>query len=258
MPQPPVGPLRWQPPAPAPPWPGVRDATRLGPALHAGRRSDLELGRHTDEDCLTLNVWTPAGAGGRATRRSWCGSTAAAFINGSGGIYDSRWLAVARRRRRRHAQLPARRAGLPRASRARAGRRGRQLRPGRPAGRAALGARQHRRIRRRPGQGHHRRRVGGRHVGVRPPRRAGVGGTVPGGDHPERAVSGAGRRCPTRSGSASTTRATSVCGDPATAARLPARAAGRQAARAGVVLPDRRRRAQRAGDGDDGAARWIR
>src|SRR6187431_1263948 len=28
---PPVGPLRWQPPAPAPSWPGVRDATRTGP-----------------------------------------------------------------------------------------------------------------------------------------------------------------------------------------------------------------------------------
>ena len=50
---PPVGPLRWQPPAPALAWPGVRDATRFGPRCLQDD-SDLELGRQTDEDCLTL------------------------------------------------------------------------------------------------------------------------------------------------------------------------------------------------------------
>ena len=40
--------------------------------------------------------------------------------------------------------------------------------------------------------------------------------------------------------------------------RVPARAAGRQAAKAGVVLPHRRRRAQRSGDGDQRCCRWIR
>ena len=43
----------------------------------------------------------------------------------------------------------------------------RQLRAARPGGRAALGAAQHRRLRRQPGQGHDRRRVGGRLVDVR-------------------------------------------------------------------------------------------
>ena len=75
-----------------------------------------------------------------------------AFINGSGDIYDARWLAAPRRHRRRHRQLPARRAGLPRPPVARPARRRRQLRAGRPAGRAALGARQHRQLRRRPGK----------------------------------------------------------------------------------------------------------
>ncbi len=33
---PPIGPLRWQPPAPVPAWQGVRDATRYGPAMYPG------------------------------------------------------------------------------------------------------------------------------------------------------------------------------------------------------------------------------
>ncbi len=59
---PPVGPLRWQDPRPASAWEGVRDATAFGPRCMQDLAGDLELGRQTDEDCLTLNVWTPAGA----------------------------------------------------------------------------------------------------------------------------------------------------------------------------------------------------
>lgn len=47
---PPVGDLRWRPPAAAPAWTGDRDASRAGP-----RCQDVE-------DCLTLNVVRPAGA----------------------------------------------------------------------------------------------------------------------------------------------------------------------------------------------------
>src|ERR1700760_4050375 len=43
---PPVGPLRWQPPAPALPWSGVRDATQNGPRCMQDT-SDLEMGRKT-------------------------------------------------------------------------------------------------------------------------------------------------------------------------------------------------------------------
>lgn len=61
---PPVGPLRWKPPTPLATWPGVRDARRFGPACLQPRgpargvyASDIsELG----EDCLSLNIWTPA------------------------------------------------------------------------------------------------------------------------------------------------------------------------------------------------------
>ncbi|PRC62774.1 carboxylesterase, partial [Mycobacterium sp. ITM-2017-0098] len=46
---------------PAPAWDGVRDATSVGPRCMQDLEGDLELGRQTDEDCLSLNVWTPAG-----------------------------------------------------------------------------------------------------------------------------------------------------------------------------------------------------
>jgi para-nitrobenzyl esterase len=67
---PPVGPLRFRPPAPPAPWDGERDATRFGP-ISAQNPSlmDALFGGEAepwDEDCLYLNVWTPnpeAGAG---------------------------------------------------------------------------------------------------------------------------------------------------------------------------------------------------
>jgi para-nitrobenzyl esterase len=56
---PPVGALRWQPPQKAAPWSGVRDATRFGPDPMQAPGSVMR-GPRIDEDCLTLNVWTPA------------------------------------------------------------------------------------------------------------------------------------------------------------------------------------------------------
>jgi para-nitrobenzyl esterase len=55
---PPVGPLRWKPPRPAAPWKDVRSATAFGKACPQG---DDTIGGKLDwdEDCLTLNVWTP-------------------------------------------------------------------------------------------------------------------------------------------------------------------------------------------------------
>ena len=88
---PPVGPLRWQPPAPALPWQGVRDATRFGPRCMQDPSGDLEFGRQTDEDCLTLNVWTPPAGGEHRPVMVWIHG--GAFVNGSGGVYDARWLA---------------------------------------------------------------------------------------------------------------------------------------------------------------------
>ena len=53
---PPVGDLRWKPPHPVESWTGVRSATSYGPAPMQGDRR----GAHMSEDCLYLNVWTPA------------------------------------------------------------------------------------------------------------------------------------------------------------------------------------------------------
>jgi para-nitrobenzyl esterase len=63
---PPVGPLRWRPPQPAPAWPGVRAFTDFGPAcvqpvFRTGSIYAQDVGPQS-EDCLSLNVWTPANA----------------------------------------------------------------------------------------------------------------------------------------------------------------------------------------------------
>ena len=55
---PPVGALRWQPPRPAAPWRGVRPATSYAP--HCPQSPSTFGQASTSEDCLYLNVFTPA------------------------------------------------------------------------------------------------------------------------------------------------------------------------------------------------------
>lgn len=65
---PPVGELRWRPPQRVAAWDGVRDCARPGarcPQLGVGKGSFYEkefypVEEPMDEDCLYLNVWTPA------------------------------------------------------------------------------------------------------------------------------------------------------------------------------------------------------
>jgi len=66
---PPTGDLRWKPAQPMAPWDGVRAADKFGPACmqpHQREREpnnravDLPDSPQVGEDCLYLNVWTPA------------------------------------------------------------------------------------------------------------------------------------------------------------------------------------------------------
>lgn len=64
---PPTGNLRWRPPQPVVPWHGVRVADRFSPVCMQLQRPmnqrDWNEGLiRTSEDCLYLNVWTPAGS----------------------------------------------------------------------------------------------------------------------------------------------------------------------------------------------------
>ena len=59
---PPVGPLRWREPQPVTAWAGVHRATEFGARCMQGRIFDDMVFRDSgpSEDCLYLNVWTPA------------------------------------------------------------------------------------------------------------------------------------------------------------------------------------------------------
>jgi len=60
---PPVGELRWRPPAPPAAWQGVREARTFGPACMQMRTPQPGAPPMAQsEDCLYLNVWAPAAA----------------------------------------------------------------------------------------------------------------------------------------------------------------------------------------------------
>ena len=64
--QPPVGDLRWREPQPVKDWPGVRSADKFGAACMQRLSPNADYWLRSDgmsEDCLYLNVWTPAKSG---------------------------------------------------------------------------------------------------------------------------------------------------------------------------------------------------
>ena len=87
---PPVGDLRWRPPAAPKPWQGVREATAYGPACMQMGQARSGGTMNQSEDCLYLNVWAPASAkpGGKLPVMVWIHG--GAFIQGTGGstFYD--------------------------------------------------------------------------------------------------------------------------------------------------------------------------
>ena len=88
---PPVGELRWQPPAPLSAWEGMRDATKAGPRCIQDSGGNPDLLRTMSEDCLNVNVWAPTAAAGLPVLVWIHGGS---FINGSANLYHAQRLAT--------------------------------------------------------------------------------------------------------------------------------------------------------------------
>jgi para-nitrobenzyl esterase len=93
-----AGEQRWKPPAPAPSWSGTRKATEFGPHCMQGAiYGDMVFhDAGPSEDCLSLNVWTPAkDAGAKLAVMVW--------------IYGGGYMAGATSERRQDGQFLAKR-----------------------------------------------------------------------------------------------------------------------------------------------------
>jgi para-nitrobenzyl esterase len=94
---PPTGELRWRPPQPVKPWKGVRKADHFGPrAMQMPVFGDMAFRSDgMSEDCLYLNVWTPARSA-RAKLPVLVYFYGGGFIAGDGseGRYDGQSMAT--------------------------------------------------------------------------------------------------------------------------------------------------------------------
>ncbi len=94
---PPVGGLRWKAPQPVAPWKETRACTAFGPACpqpKEGAEFYLDVGQES-EDCLYLNVWSPAKASTeRLPVMVWIHG--GSFVTGAGSmeVYDGQNLAA--------------------------------------------------------------------------------------------------------------------------------------------------------------------
>ncbi len=95
--RPPIGPLRWRPPEPAEPWTGIRNATSFAATCpQAPTQLDAFMGMavgEQSEDCLFLNIWTPACDDTKRPVMVWIHGGAFVLGAGSHGVYNGRALA---------------------------------------------------------------------------------------------------------------------------------------------------------------------
>lgn len=89
---PPIGDLRWAPPRRPEPWTAVRDASRPGP--RCAQEAGLGPAPSDNEDCLYLNVISPAGLT-RKPRPVMVWVHGGSFMYGAGSDYDFKRMALA-------------------------------------------------------------------------------------------------------------------------------------------------------------------
>ncbi|MCY3846430.1 MAG: carboxylesterase family protein [Acidobacteria bacterium] len=87
---PPVGDLRWKPPAPVVPWDGVRDASQSGATCVQNGAQEVTQ----SEDCLFLNVWAPRETTAPRPVLYWIHGGGYTGGSGTTAIYDGTALAA--------------------------------------------------------------------------------------------------------------------------------------------------------------------
>lgn len=93
---PPLGDLRWRPPEPHAAWSDTLDASTKGRACSQNAALSGKFDPKTGEDCLTLNVWTPAKpAAGKLPVMVWLHGGGFVLGSGSDAAFDGQALSEA-------------------------------------------------------------------------------------------------------------------------------------------------------------------